>query len=351
MCIETNFYSNFNDFKENSKFNNKKILILITENTFFDFDYLNSLKLEYYGAVFPKVIYKNKLYDDGIVVYELDSFTKIEFIKDMSNFNLPRKKCCNFKTIITIVDGFSDYNIDFLENLYECVNLDANIIGGGAGLFKNSSKPMLFSNDGLFKDSAILVFLENRINIAVGLGWETFKGPYLATKCEGKQLVAIDYQNAVNLYCDALNIDEKYFKKNFYDIVKKYPLGIIKHDADFVVRDIIDLNSKNQIVLAGDIEENTLFNILKGDAKNIFDSTSLACKTARIDESCYTMVFDCISRLDFLGEEYSSQTKILSNNSLNENIFGAVCVGEIANDGKKYINFLNKSCVIGGVCH
>lgn len=353
MYTEVNFFPSFKDFEKAHFTNNNKYLIICTENTEFEFDNLKRVDYDFLGAVFPKIVYDNRLYMEGILVFTIDKNVELKFIKNLEKFKSDEIDFSQSKSIITIVDGFSNYNSLFLEKLYENLHLNSTLIGGGAGYFKNPNKNMIFNNRGVFNDAAILLILKKEMNLGISLGWEAFDGPFIATKCEGKILKEIDYINALDVYIDAIkkHYDVDINSENIHEILKKFPLGIVKHNNETLLRDVIEISESNELILAGDIEKNSIFNILKSQKKSLIKYIEKACEDAKIDESKSFFFFDCISRQDFLADKYESQINLICNRKNSKNIFGFLSIGEVANSENRYINFLNKSCVMGGICH
>jgi hypothetical protein len=147
----------------------------------------------------------------------------------------------------------------------------------------------------------------------------------------------------------------KFADDNFFDIAKYYPLGIVKYDKEIIVRDPILIDENNNIVLVGDIPQNSTINILKGKEENLIKSSSIAVKKAmnnlEYEDEYNVILFDCISRCISLGDKFVDElVEIKKNINPSKNLFGALTLGEIANNGNEYINFYNKTCVIGVLC-
>jgi hypothetical protein len=110
------------------------------------------------------------------------------------------------------------------------------------------------------------------------------------------------------------------------------------------------------MVLVGDIPQNSTINILKGKEDNLIKSSGIATKKAMEqldsnDEEYSVIVFDCISRAIFLGDRFVEELSEMKKHiNPSKNLFGALTLGEIANNGDEYITFYNKTCVTGILC-
>ncbi len=338
---------------ENFNFSNKnKYLILCTQNSKLDLEKLNSLNIEYYGAIFPKLIFKNKIFEDGYLICILKNNVHIEFIEDMNIHEFDNSTLSNYNTLITIIDGLSDYNTAFLESMYEHTNINSTIIGGGAGTFEENKKH-LFNNSGFYSNSSIIVMIDNIIDIGVSGGWQVLDGPFVVTSSKGKLLKELDYKSAFELYKAAIEKDlgKKVEVKDFYSLMKDYPLGIVKNDEKYILRDPISFQ-KDFLHLAGDIENNSVINILKAKESDLLESTASTRNKVLQKGAKHLMIFECVSRLEYLTvNSYSKQLRELNKCESIKSVFGVISIGEVANSGEKYIDLLNKSCVIGGICH
>lgn len=352
MNAKISFFNNLLDFRNSSTNRDKIYLIFTTDTTTFDLNLLNSLDIKFYGAIFPKVLFDNQLYSEGVLVLEFESNIKIEFIENMNHVIFDENSFSNAQSIITIQDGFSDFNSSFLESIFEYLELETNIFGGGSGSLIDTNRPTIFKNDGFYKDAAFLVFLEQKIDIAVSQGWDYLEGPFIATKSEGKILKEIDYKNAFEVYAQVIKKDSGKIltEENFYDVVKDYPVGVIRHNSEPIIRDAVSVNDKGELIFVGDIENNSVINIQKGKSQSLINAACEASVEATKNENESIIMFDCASRLDYLRDDYPSQIEMIQECSSTKHIFGVISIGEIANNGSKYINFLNKSCVMGGIC-
>lgn len=344
------YFKNIETFIKKERLKDKNYLFFTALKTEIDIDNLKAVDINFIGAVFPKIIYNNKLYEEGLIVVELNASMEILFIKDISSIEFDANEFSDCKSIISIVEGISQYNEPFLEKLFSSVAINTNIIGGGAGLMNNDENGVLFDKDGFYYDSAILIKIKNNITMGAYHGCEYLEGPYVATSSSNNVLSQIDYEDAFSVYKRVIkedcNLDLN--EKNFLEIVKNYPIGIVKYNNEQIARDPIGLKN-GKLILAGNIKENEVLNILKVNKKSMLEASKKAASTAIDNESNLIIMFDCISREEYLKDSFGDELSNVSSLTKRRTSFGAITVGEIANSGNKYINFFNKTCVIGSV--
>jgi hypothetical protein len=325
----------------------QNLLLLVGENSDFTHSLLSKMQGEVCGAIFPQVIHNENHYDNAIIVVDLGIKAKVT----ISLFNDFKKGKVDAKAddIIVFVDGLSNGITNFLEDLYESTSLHTNIIGAGAGKLSFKQERVLFTKDTFIQDGVLLITDTWHISTSAKHGWKKLKGPYIASCVKDTTLNSLDYNDAFDVYKEVVEKDSAvlFDENNFFNIAKSYPLGILKLASEVLVRDPIALKDKS-LILVGDIEDKSLVYILKGDKEELIYSARLSAKEALCQKNKLSgvMVFDCISRVLFLDERFDEELKVIKH-VVNTNMFGAISIGEISNTNHDYIDFYNKTCVIG----
>jgi len=148
--------------------------------------------------------------------------------------------------------------------------------------------------------------------------------------------------------------DQPITTDNFFDIAKAYPFGIFREHGEDIVRDPISVGDQGELICVGEVPENTVLYILKGENAALIDSAQSAMlesvKNAK-EQIEHTLVVDCISRALFLEEEFPRELKQLSHGSVDQNTEavpqGVLSLGEISSYGGGVLEFYNKTLVVG----
>lgn len=349
-----NYFKNFEELNNFKDLNNKSEYIIFATETFnLDIQKLLDLKIKFYGAIFPKIIYKNKPCNDGLLLIKLNTNSKVIFYPDINNAKFDNVLFESTKSVMAIFDGFSKYCTEFVENIFKNIKLHTSVFGGGAGILNDKNKSVVFSNEGIFDDAAFIVLLEQKIQLSVSHGWKYLEGPFIATKIDGNKLCEIDYENAFEIYKKIIEADcgIQLTKKNFLDIVMQYPLGIIKFDEESLIRDPYSFDEDGSLTLATKIHPNAIFNILKGEKKVLIDTASKSSKmlSENIHDSLF--IFECITRLEFLRDDINIEIEQILKSSNTKYINGVFTLGEVGNNGNRHIDILNKSSVLSELWH
>jgi len=340
----------------------KSILVLSCEANKYqakDLDILlQSIKKPIFGGVFPQIISDNeKMLKGGLIlgfVQEAKLITvNVPELSPQREEQLLQysQDVISAKTMFVFVDGFAEKIGAFIDDVFNIFGLEKNYIGGGAGsLEAMHSVPCLMSNQGLLQNKAMIIAFEMNSGLGVKHGWESISDPIHITESQANVIKTIDWEPAFEVY---KKIVEKHsgqiFKEdNFFDIAKAYPFGMKKLNNEMVVRDPLMIINKNEIVCVGEVPENSIVNILNGNKESLIAAATEASKQAydnypQKEENKSLFVIDCISRVLFLDDQFQEELSAVYDHKYP--LFGVLSIGEIANTGRSFLEFYNKTMV------
>lgn len=338
-------------------------LISVGEHTDLDINQLiqnlNEKNVSFIGGLFPKIIHNNSIFNQGIVVNTLKDVEAIFLLKNISSktFTIPK---INFKTqndysLITYVDGLTSNIANYLGELYENYGMQTNYFGGGAGSLTLQQKPCVFNNGGFFQDAAVVCITKRTLSIGVRHGWNKVDGPFIVTKASGNVIKEINWKTPFEIYKSVVEAHSgKIFTEdNFFDIAKGYPFGIVKDNAECVVRDPLSVNEHGELICVGELEDNTLVDILHGNENSLIEAAKKATEDSvnLSEKPSKAIIIDCISRILFLEDNFNKELDVISNTLKNKypeiSIAGALTLGEISSNGDGFLEFYNKTVVVG----
>ena len=342
---------------------NDAALISIGEETVIDIKSLikslNKQEISFIGGIFPMIICNNDVHKKGIIVNRLRNVIHLSTIKNICsknyaitpiNFNLN-----SHYSLITYVDGLTHNISDFLSELYENYGMKTTYLGGGAGSFSLKQKPCVFSKDGFYEDAAVVCVCKTKSSIGVKHGWEKLEGPFTVTKANQNTIEEINWENPFSIYKEVVEADSgcKFKKDNFFDLANGYPLGIIKEDNEHIIRDPLHIHDDQFLVCVGQVEENNMIDIMKGENDSLINAAKIATQEVveQAENPKNAIIIDCISRILFLQDDFKFELKNVSqtiqNKFPNLEVCGAMTLGEISSYGNGYIEFYNKTIVVG----
>ena len=349
------FYPTLEAFLQEPKNRKHRWLLLIAEKTPFDHTKIQDAPFECYGGIFSQVIYDDQHLEEGLIAITLETTPILLDMRDSideKSFELSK-----VPTMLAFVDGLSTYIDHFLVDLFNNLNTKISLIGGGAGKLTLKQEPILFTPTSFTQDSALLIPLEQHLSMGVKHGWDFLEGPLVATSSNKTALYQLNYQDAFSFYKKVVETDSgrNFDDEAFFDLAKLYPLGIITVSGETIVRDPITHQGET-LILVGDMPENSVVNILKGDPKHLIKAASHAASIAYAssqDNGCLdstVIMIDCISRVLFLQKDFVKEIQAVQKELPSSHIIGILTLGEISNNGDTYINFYNKTCVVGSLC-
>jgi hypothetical protein len=324
---------------------------------------LATLSKPAFGGIFPQIVYKNSTYHTGTLVLGLPVTPEILHIPSLSHSDIDHtqeikthadvwnlSKSSGDETLIVFIDGLSNSIAKFINSLFLCFGLKRNFIGGGAGSLSLKQKRCLITPDGLVSDSAVIARISMKSGIGVAHGWQPISESFKVTDADQNTIKSMEWQPAFNVYRDFVEAHsgKRLSIDNFYDIAKRYPFGINKLDSEVLVRDPIKVTEDKELICVGEVPKRCFVRILTGTPDSLIAAAGRARGSAEQSfanhSNTTSLLFSCISRALFLGSDLAKEIEVASG---NQPLYGALTLGEIANNGKSYLEFYNKTSVAG----
>ncbi len=347
----------------------RSVMILATETLSLNpgnFDnFLKGLSKPVFGGVFPQVLTELESISTGFIVAGLTQEVSTLILENISEestdfdqeFALPfQGKPVVDKTTFIFVDGMSKTIAPLLDATFNYFGLQSNYIGGGAGSANFTPIPCVITPKGILQDAALFAFADTISGVGVAHGWHPVSQAMKITESSYNSVQSIDWKPASEVYLDFIGNQEGEEGKSqlFEEIARSYPLGIVKVADELLVRDPIQTMNKSMICL-GELPVNSFVYVLKGDAESLLAGTA---KSRSIAENVFretksmvpgkqntvTFFIDCITRAQFLGDKFTEELRIAAGDT---RLIGALSLGEIANSGHDYLEFYNKTSVVG----
>ncbi len=214
------------------------------------------------------------------------------------------------------------------------------------------SKPCLKTDQGVLQDSAIIAGLSAHSGIGVSHGWKSIQGPFKVTEADRNRVISLEWEPAFDVYRQVVSDHSgmSFESGKFYDLACAYPFGITKMMAERIVRDPVLSDEQGGLVCVGEVPEGSFLDILNGDDTSLIEAAGAAFQKARDDfgpmeYAGMTLLVDCIGRALFLGSRFGDELQVTHNAQCP--MVGICSLGEIANSGQDYLEFYNKTCVVG----
>ncbi len=307
------------------------------------------------GGVFPEIIYNGKNYDEGTVLVGIQSIINSLMITDFSEgrdvsvdiSNQFGDIDPNGMTAFIFVDALISQKPKLFDSLYNLYGTIPRYIGGGTGSLEFKPFPSIYSNEGMIQEGAIVGMCELESHIGVAHGYDTISDPLKVTESDGNRVISLNWRPALELYTEVVtgHSKQEFDYEDFFNSVKSYPFGIAKLDSEMVVRDPFKYEGTSIFTL-DNVEQGSYVSILFGDKENLLtgaDSAFIRSNFKHLSKQSSTLIIDCISRALFLGDDLNKELQLLDPDN---KAFGAMTLGEIANNGDSYLEIFNKTAVV-----
>ena len=325
---------------------------------------LKQYKKPVFGGIFPQILFNKEILEKGTIVAGISQPVSTAVIKGIGDISIDLDaiientfewQSLENKTIFVFVDGLSQYISVLIDSMFNCWGLLPNYIGGGAGSLSFERKPCVFTGEGLLGDAAVLAMADIKSGIGVAHGWKPVAGPLRVTEADRNIIISLNWRPAFEVYRETVEkISGKSFDNtDFFQLAKGFPIGIVRMAEEMVVRDPISLDG-SRLICVGEVPLNSFVYILKGDkdsliaaavkARQLAEASYLKTLNEKKEKSLTTFFMDCVSRVFFLQSDFNEE---LESVYAGYPLLGALTIGEIANTGKDYLEFYNKTSVIG----
>jgi hypothetical protein len=322
---------------------------------------LASTSVPVFGGIFPEIICEKVKLNRGFIVAGLAERANVQVIPNLSDAEASfdemiddRSVTNDTKTMLVFVDGLAKCISSLVDSLFDVFALEFNYLGGGAGSLSFEQKPCLFTNGGLVQDSAILATLTTESGVGVCHGWSEVDGPFLVTESDRNAIQTLDWKPAFQVYREVVEQHSRrtFAIDNFFELAKSYPFGITRLGSERVVRDPLLVRDDGSLVCVGEVPQESYVYILTGDATSLVDAAARALTLSGESfhghsEKRTTLFIDCISRALFLEGEFIRELEAVQQEGTA--LIGALTLGEIANSRRDYLEFYNKTSVVGAL--
>ncbi len=259
-------------------------------------------------------------------------------------------------TALVLIDGLAADTASFLEDLYDRLANSVNYFGGGAGSLSLKQQPCLFTREGFLQDGAVVALIDAGCSLGVRHGWTRVAGPVVVTRAEKNIVYELNWRNAFEVYKEIVENDlgVSINPDNFFEIAKGYPFGMIKQYAEKIVRDPLALGNSGELICVGEVPGNAVVDILKGEKSALIEAAGRAasdCGQGARGVIKHCFIADCISRVLFLEDDFSGElTRIKEEvTAVDKDLvaMGMLTLGEISSFGEGFLEFFNKTTVVG----
>ena len=329
----------------------KTYLLMVAQS----FD-LSSLSLDktpatVYSVVVPSVIWETAIYEDAFLCCEIKPNNSLLFCQKEKD--APTHILEKTKSIMLFVDWLDSKIYLYLDKLFSLTCEDVTIMGMGCGSVGGLEQPILAHNGHELKNGFLMVLSSNSSHIGTGHGSKYHDGYFIAHTKNSNKVVTINGEKAFDFYASILqkHFHETLTEDNIFELGLKYPFGVGSTQQEYPLRVPVGIED-GALIVAGPMEEECTLCLMKSSDHHLFKASLHAAQEAidgakNLEEKdCF--LIECMGRQSVLKTEFQQEVNALAYEaSKAKKIYGVLCLGEIANSARHYIEYFNESCVIG----
>ncbi len=285
--------------------------------------------------------------DESIVI------TAIEFEKstfEIKTSNILSTKKDSYKTGSELISQFDQENLKYAfilsegsfingseltKGLNSTAKNDLLITGGLCGDNSRFEKTLASYNENPKPGEVIAIgFYGDTIDVSFSIhgGWTPFGPERIVTKSSSNILYELDNQPALDLYKRYLGEESK----NLPSSALLYPLEVkLENSKQSVTRTILNIDEENNaMILAGDIPEGSVAQLMTSSVDNIVNASELAASKAlklKKEKTQLAILISCIGRKLVLDQRVEEEIEeIIETVGENVTYCGFYSYGEIA---------------------
>ncbi len=347
------------------------LLLVCEENNFSTRDLnvlLKTVTKPVLGGIFPALISGPALMQHGAIVAGIKKKATVHVLSGLSNNNINFESALDSlvsedtapQTLFVFVDGIATRLSAFVDALYAIFGLTLNYVGGGAGSSRFVSCNCILTNQGALADSALIAEFDMPSCLGVRHGFLPIEGPFKVTEASQTMVSSINWVPASQLYQQIIenHLGKSIEPKHIAYAVKSYPLGIDRLSGERIVRDPVCMQEDGSMVFIGEVPEGVYVDVLHGDKASLVAAAAMAKNDClehlakREQDGLYAQhidwfFMDCISRAHILCDSFYQELNAIYSPGMQ--LIGALTLGEIANCGRDYLEFYNKTAVLAAL--
>ncbi|SFC66778.1 FIST C domain-containing protein [Flexibacter flexilis DSM 6793] len=304
------------------------------------------------GGIYPELIAASRRQQTGFLLIPLPMVFEVTLLDLSKNMAVIIQQLetlgqlFSVKSVFCFVDFLSQNKDTLIQEVYNTFGHGVNYLGAGAGALDFKPLDSILYNGIFYGNTALVAVCGSDIQVGVAHGWSPISEPIKVTEVDGNIVKSLNWQPAFEVYQKEIfaHSGKQITEATFFEIAKSYPLGLVRMDAEMVIRDpYASLNGHLHII--DHVPQGDYVRIMHGNPHSLLAGAEHAISLLNNGEKENTLKFcvDCISRVLYMDADFVKELNILGQNGLFD---GVLSLGEIANAGESALELYNKTVVI-----
>ena len=241
-------------------------------------------------------------------------------------------------TCIVLSDGLAGQGEDIVEEVHAAAGMLAQVVGGAAADDAKFARTDVFLDDRHYTDAIVVIhaFARTPIGIGVRHGLSPACPSMIVTRATGNVIHEIDGRPALLSYERfAQGLGETLTAATRDAFMITHELGMLTASGEYKIRAPLNATDDGSIVMASEVPVGASVAIMAGTEERLVSAAEHAARSALANlvgaKPGAVLVFDCICRRIFLGENYKKQVEAFRSVVGQETpLIGWETYGEIA---------------------
>ncbi|MDC0745254.1 FIST signal transduction protein [Polyangium mundeleinium] len=217
-------------------------------------------------------------------------------------------------TCIVLSDGLAGQGEDIVESVHASASMLAQVVGGAAADDAKFARTDVFLDERHYTDAIVVVYAFSKTPIGIGVrhGLSPACPSMIVTRAADNVIHEIDGRPALDAYERfAAGIGEPITEANRDAFMITHELGMLTSSGEYKIRAPLKATEERAIVMASEVPVGASVTIMTGSEEKLVSAAEHAARSALANlaggRPGAVLVFDCICRRIFLGEQYKRQ--------------------------------------------
>ena len=302
------------------------------------------------GGIFPALVYAGGFRSDGVWLIRFEQQMPVVLLPDLERSGsvaaeklakatmalLAAKQSTGSRpTLFLMFDGMLPNIASILEGVYSRLADRVRYAGVNAGSETFQPVPCLFNEHEVVGNGVLALLFPDDSTTVLAHGYRPPDRMLSATSTEGNRIAMIDWRPAFEVYQEIIKVEYgiELTADNFYQYGVHYPFGMLRANAEVVVRMPVAISEDGSLFCIGEVPENAMLVLLKSPAPDenaCIQGLAKALETEHGDlHGRPVLTFYCAGRRMHMGEGAEIELAVLCKAAAAKELAGAVSLGEI----------------------
>ncbi|MEV0715499.1 FIST N-terminal domain-containing protein [Asanoa sp. NPDC050611] len=239
------------------------------------------------------------------------------------------------EAVLVFSDGLAGDQQELLNGIHKVTGFQIPVVGGAAADDRSLAETFVFAGDRVLRDAAVAVWIgsDRPLRVAGGHGWRPTSLPLMLSGVDGQVVKELGGRPAREVFWENFRprggVDTKLYKKagGYHS---EHAFGLIQPDGSLLIRGAF-IDSDGNLRTFSPMPPYSAVQVVSCEPDDLLEvGEQVVDSVVRDEEASVVLVFDCVARLDILGERGHEEVRRLQTAARGARTFGYYTYGEFA---------------------